>query len=131
MDKMLLVVLALALISCGGAIPRVEHSTVDIQGHKCETTRTLLDTGKLRDSSFTYKCDPPLPQGMVLTAQGMVMPNPVVSLQFATMANAPFNPPDQECQMHEFVVDGQVGARVPVCVPVGTTRDMIVQPISR
>lgn len=130
MRTMMLLVCAVCLIACGGAMPRVEHSRINIQGHVCEMTKSTVNTDKLKDLDFTYKCDPPLPPGMILTAQGSVIPNPIANRQFATMANAPFNPPDQVCQMQETLVNGQIGARVPVCSNAATTREMVIQPLS-
>lgn len=112
-------------------MPQVEHSRINIQGHVCEMTKSTVNTYKLKDLDFTYKCDPPLPPGMILTAQGSVIPNPIANMQFAAIANAANNPPDQVCQMQETLVNGQVGARVPICFNADATREMVIQPLSR
>jgi hypothetical protein len=115
------------MVAC--ATPKTVHSVVDIQGHRCEMTHVTLDSRNLKDSNFTYTCNPPLPPGMILTGQGLIIPNPVAALQMGVMANAPFNPPDQVCQMQEFVSSDGNYASAPVCAPAATTRDMVVQPI--
>lgn len=127
MRTMMLLVCAVCMIACASVMPQVEHSRINIQGHVCEMTKSTVNTYKLKDLDFTYKCDPPLPPGMILTAQGSVIPNPVANMQFAAMANAPFNPPTQVCQTLEFTADGQVVARVPECRNADA-RTMVVYP---
>ncbi len=126
MKSLALLCAIVLMVAC--AVPKTAHSVVDIQGHRCEMTHVTLDSRNLKDSNFSYRCDPPLPPGMILTGQGLIIPNPVAGLQMGVMANAPFNPPDQVCQTAELSSSDGNFTSVPVCTPAGTVREMVIQP---